>query len=118
MINSKIYIDNRCLGQMQLVAVTPVYYAGGVRQSSVQSIAYEVVLPEHQYDKLRITISGLEPQIAEPAISETVMVAFDNLRVKPYVREGRLAFSATATGIRAIPPVLAGSDTKDKGQKA
>ena len=100
MINTLLTLDNKCLGSsMQLVEVTPNLYANGQRLENPNGYKYSVCLREHRNDKLSVTILGTQ-MMDTPSTMADVFVSFDNLVVRPYVdRNGRLAFTASASGI-------------------
>lgn len=103
-------ISNESLGTTQLVGVTPDYYGSDkVRHDVPIGAKYEVVLPMQRYEHLTVKIPG--PQLMETPISgHEPMVEFTDLKVKPYVdHSGRLAFTASATGIKVV-----GTDTGGK----
>lgn len=102
MDNKKICIDNRTLGKdMLLVAVRPSYtYINGQRGAQ-NGYTYDVCLPEHNLDKLSIRIDG--EQLVPTPESKYVPVEIAGLVVRPYVtRDGRLAYSATATAVKIV----------------
>lgn len=113
MISSNLYLNPTCLGPMILIAVTPDYYGSDKdRHADPQGYKHEVMLPAHRYDKLVIKISGA--QLLEcPVSGHEPQVEFTDLRVRPYVdRTGRMAYTASATGVRVI------ADDKPKPAKA
>lgn len=100
----KIAIDNRCLGkEMLCVGVAPYYdYDANGQRSKLLGQAYDICLPYHAYDHIKCKVPG-EPQIEVPE-GGCVPVVLTDLIVRPYVgRDGRLAYSATASGIKAVP---------------
>lgn len=114
MNTSNLYLDRACLGPMILIAVSPDYYGSDKeRHADPQGSKYEVMLPAHRYDKLVIKISG--SQLLEcPVSGHEPQVEFSELKVRPYVdRTGRMAYTASATGIKVI-----GGDDKPKPAKA
>lgn len=114
MINANLYLAPACLGTMILVSVIPDYY--GVdkdRHADPQGYKYETMLPSHKYDKLTVKIPGTQ-LLESPVSGNEPQVAFEDLRVRPYVdRTGRMAYTASATGVR-----VAGDADKPKPAKA
>lgn len=105
MDQKKVRLDNRCLGKEAfLVGVRPSYaYMSDGQRGGIVGHIYEICLPEHGFDKLAVKIEG-EPQIELPD-GEHMPVTLADLVVRPYVgRDGRLAYSATASGIKAVQP--------------
>ena len=99
MISAKTWLDPRCVGDAMLVSVRPINYQDGKRVDEPVGHTYEVVLPEHGYDKLGVKIEG--KRLMEAPSEGFVAVDFDKLVVRPYVtRDGRLAYTASAAGIR------------------
>lgn len=96
-------ISNESLGTTQLVGVTPDYYgADKMRHDTPQGYKYEVVLPAQRYERLTVKIPGAQ-LLETPLSGHEPTVEFADLRVKPYVdHAGRLAFTASATGIKVI----------------
>lgn len=100
----KIAIDIRCLGtEMLCVGVKPYYaYTADGQRGGVQGQAYDVCLPAHAYDHLTVKIAG-DPQLEVPEGGCVAVVLID-LVVRPYVgRDGRMAYTATASAIKAVP---------------
>ena len=113
MISSNLYLDPTCLGPMILIAVTPDYYGSDKeRHADPQGYKYEVMLPQHRYDKLTVKILGVQ-QMECPVSGNEPQVEFADLRVRPYVdRTGRMAYTASATGVKSV------ADDKPKPTKA
>ena len=113
MNNANLYLDPACLGAMVLVAVSPDYYGSDKeRHADPQGHKYEVMLPQHRYDKLTVKIPGAQ-QLECPVSGNEPRVEFLDLKVRPYVdRTGRMAYTASATGIKVI-----GGDDKPKPAK-
>lgn len=104
MISEKLFLDPDCIGKnIELVGVTPDYYADGVRQSEPVGFKYDVLLREHKCDKLTVKIPGKQ-QMEEPLSGFGIPVSFEGLRVRPYVNRvtGMMAFSATAEKIKSV----------------
>lgn len=100
MLSAKeLWLDNASVGAMKLCEVRPAYdYKDGVRQADVSGYRYVVVLMEHGLEKISVTIPG--PQLIE-FDGDYKNVVFDGLKVRPYVgRDGKLAVTATATGVK------------------
>ena len=114
MIHSNLYLAPACLGTMILVSVVPDYYGiDKERHAEPQGHKYEVMLPVHRYDKLVIKIPGSQ-LLESPVSGSEPQVEFTDLRVRPYVdRTGRMAFTASATGVRVV-----GNDDKSRPVKA
>lgn len=104
MINSNLYLAPACLGTMILVSVIPDYYGTDKeRHADPQGYKYETMMPAHRYDKLTIKIAG-QQLIESPVSGSEPQVEFLDLRVRPYVdRTGRMAYTASATGVRVVP---------------
>lgn len=101
----KIYLDNRCLGkEMLCVGVAPYYdYDANGQRSKILGQAYDICLPDHAFDHIRVKVQHNEPQIEVPE-GGYVPVVLTDLVVRPYVgRDGRLAYTASASGIKAVP---------------
>ena len=103
MNNSLIRIDPVSIGSTVLVGVTPdLYGSDKVRHDVAVGYKYEVMLPSHRFDKLTVKIPGLQ-LMDTPVSGHEPTVDFENLVIKPYVdRNGRLAFTATATGVKVV----------------
>ena len=94
-------IDPACLGdKMLLVEVVPAYeYKDNKRTDKVTGYRYVVCLVEHRLEKLSVRIDG--PQLmAQP--DGFVEVEFEGLEVRGYEAQGKVQFTAKATGIFAV----------------
>lgn len=92
MIHSNLYLAPACLGTMILVSVVPDYYGT---------------------DKLTVKIPGA-PLLQAPISGSEPQVEFNDLQVRPYVdRTGRMAYTASASGVRVV-----GNDDKSRPVKA
>ena len=113
MISGNLYLAPECLGSMILIGVIPDYYGlDKEKHSDPQGHKYEVMLPQHRYDKLVIKIPGTQ-LLDSPVSGSEPQVVFEGLNVRPYVdRTGRMAYTASATGVRVV------SDDKPKPAKA
>ena len=91
-------IDPASLGRkMLLVDVMPAYeYKDGKRTETVTGYRYVVCLAEHRLEKLSVRIDG--PQLMEKP-EGFVDVEFTDLIVTGYESQGKLQFSAKASGI-------------------
>ena len=101
---NNVVIDNSCLGTFILIDVTPDYYgADNERHKKAQGYKYEVLMPAQKHDKIVVKIPG-EQQLEAPLSGNEPTVEFADLKVKPYVdsKTGRMAFSATAAGIKVV----------------
>ena len=99
----KVLVDNRCLGgEMLCVGCKPYYaYTPDGQKGAQQGYTYDVCLPAHGFDKLGVKIEG-DRQIEIPEGGH-VAVTLTDLAVRPYVgRDGRLAFSASASAIKPL----------------
>lgn len=117
MIQSELKLDNACLGDLlQLVEVTPNLYENGQRVDSPRGYRYSVCVRAHRNDKLGVLISG--PQAMEtPSTMQDVYVEFTDLVVRPYVdRNGRLALTATASGIKQVKRNSSGTESVANGK--
>ncbi len=104
MNTSNLLIDPSCLGDVfQLTDVRPIIYADGKRLDAPTGYTYEVCIRALKNDKLAVKIAGAQLMEA-PSTMQDVYVQFDGLRVRPYVtRDARLALTATASSIKAVP---------------
>lgn len=117
MILSELKLDNTCLGDLlQLVEVTPNLYENGQRVDSPRGYRYSVCVRAHRNDKLGVLIPG--PQAMEtPSTMQDVYVEFVDLVVRPYVdRNGRLALTATASGIKQVKRNSSGTESVANGK--
>ena len=91
-------IDPACLGdKMLLVEVVPAYeYKDNKRTDKVTGYRYVVCLVEHRLEKLSVRIDG--PQLMESPDS-FVEVLFSDLEVSGYESQGKVHFTAKASGI-------------------
>ena len=91
-------IDPASLGsKMLLVDVIPAYeYKDGKRTETVTGYRYVVCLAEHRLEKLSVRIDGPQ-QMEQP--EGFVDVEFTDLVVTGYESQGKLQFSAKASGI-------------------
>ena len=91
-------IDPASLGnKMLLVDVMPAYeYKDGKRTETVTGYRYVVCLAEHRLEKLSVRIDGPQ-QMEQP--EDFVDVEFTDLVVTGYESQGKLQFSAKASGI-------------------
>ena len=94
-------IDNASLGRkMLLVEVVPAYeYKDKQRTDTITGYRYVVCLVDHHLEKLNVRIDG--PQLmAQP--DGFVEVEFEGLEVRGYESQGKVQFTAKATGIFAV----------------
>ena len=94
-------IDNASLGQKKLlVEVVPAYeYKDKQRTDTITGYRYVVCLVDHHLEKLNVRIDG--PQLmAQP--DGFVEVEFEGLEVRGYEAQGKVQFTAKATGIFAV----------------
>ena len=94
-------IDNASLGRkMLLVEVVPAYeYKDKQRKDTITGYRYVVCLVDHHLEKLNVRIDG--PQLmAQP--DGFVEVEFEGLEVHGYEAQGKVQFTAKATGIFAV----------------
>lgn len=99
MDNMKLRISPRSLGDKMLLAqVVPFRkYIDGKPSDEVEGYRYVVALPAHNLDKISVKIPGKQ-QMDDPA-GGFPAVTFTGLEVKPYVMNGQLQVTATATAI-------------------
>lgn len=107
---STINVAPKELGNIRiLVGVKQnIEYRDGKPTGKVIGYKYEVVLPEHAYDRLDVKINGAQQM--ELAPGETCSVTFDNLTVRPYVKyepwgDGKkavIAYTASADAIHRV----------------
>lgn len=102
MISNLLYLAIACIGQTLLVDIRPYYdYTDNVRSQDPVGYIYDVCLPMHKMDKLFVKIPG--KQLMDAPLNGALPVEFVNLHARPYVdRNGRLAVTATANGIKAV----------------
>lgn len=102
MISNLLYLAIACIGQTLLVDIRPYYdYTDNVRSQDPVGYIYDVCLPMHKMDKLFVKIPG--KQLMDAPLNGALPVEFANLHARPYVdRNGRLAVTATANGIKAV----------------
>ena len=96
-----MWFDNACLGKKKLlVEVVPAYeYKGKERTDTITGYRYVACLVDHHLEKLNVRIDG--PQLmAQP--DGFVEVEFEGLEVRGYEAQGKLQFTAKATGIFAV----------------
>ena len=94
-------IDNASLGRkMLLVEVVPAYeYKDKQRTDTISGYRYVVCLVDHHLEKLNVRIDG--PQLMEQP-DGFVEVEFEGLEVRAYEAQGKVQFTAKATGIFAV----------------
>ena len=94
-------IDPVSLGAKKLlVDITPAYeYKDGKRTDNLTGYRYTVALPEHGLDKISVRIEG--KQLMEKP-EGFVEVEFSGLEVNAYASQGRIQFTAKATGISTV----------------
>lgn len=94
-------ISPRSLGKkILLVDVTPTYvYADGHRTDTISGYRYEVVLPDHRFEKIAVKIDG-EQLIETP--EDCMEVTFDGLELFIYWSSGTYQLGAHATGIHPV----------------
>lgn len=102
MISNLLYLAIACIGQTLLVDIRPYYdYTDNARSQDPVGYIYDVCLPMHKMDKLFVKIPG--KQLMDAPLNGALPVEFVNLHARPYVdRNGRLAVTATANGIKAV----------------
>lgn len=102
MINNLLCLAIACIGQTLLVDIRPYYnYTDGVRSQDPVGYIYDVCLPMHKMDKLSVKIAG--KQLMDAPLNGAIPVEFIHFNARPYVdRNGRLAVTATANGIKAV----------------
>jgi hypothetical protein len=85
--------------------VTFKYDANGQRTAEQDGSAYELILLGQNAERLRVKTPEAAPSIDAQTITEAnkrgepIKVEISGLRVKPYVRDGKLQISATAEKI-------------------
>ena len=94
-------INNASLGRkMLLVEVVPAYeYKDKQRTDTITGYRYVVCLVDHHLEKLNVRIDG-PPLMEQP--DGFVEVAFEGLEVRGYEAQGKVQFTAKATGIFAV----------------
>lgn len=86
-------------GDMILVSITDAYaYDDGKRTDQVIGVKCSVVLPSCNYERLNVKLPVNTP-VAEDLIGNPV--DFADFIARIYMMDGRLGFSASATGIAA-----------------
>ena len=93
-----VLISNASLGKpMLLVEVVPAYeYQDQKRTDKITGYRYVVCLVAHHLEKLSVRIDG--PQLMESPDS-FVEVLFSDLEVSGYEAQGKVLFTAKASGI-------------------
>ena len=96
-----VLISNASLGKpMLLVEVVPAYeYQDKQRTDNITGYRYVICLLAHHLEKLNVRIDG--PQRMEQP-DGFVEVTFDDLEVRAYEAQGKVQFTAKATGIFAV----------------
>ena len=96
-----MWFDNACLGKkMLLVEVVPAYeYKDKQRTDTISGYRYVVCLVDHHLEKLNVRIDGAQ-LMAQP--DGFVDVEFEGLEVRGYEAQGKVQFTAKATGIFAV----------------
>ena len=91
-------IDPASLGdKMLLVEVVPAYeYKDKQRTDTISGYRYVVCLVDHHLEKLNVRIDG--PQLMESP-DNFVEVLFSDLEVSGYEAQGKVQFTAKASGI-------------------
>ena len=94
-------IENASLGRkMLLVEVVPAYeYKDKQRTDTITGYRYVVCLVDHHLEKLNVRIDGAQ-LMAQP--DGFVEVEFEGLEVRGYESQGKVQFTAKATGIFAV----------------
>ncbi len=93
-----VRIDPFSLGEkMLLVDVRPAYeYVNGNKSDKLLGYRYEVCLPEHRLEKLKVLIPGQQLMDKPDSFQE---VLFADLEVRGYESKTGVQFTATASGI-------------------
>lgn len=94
-------IDSASLGAKKLlVDVAPAYeYKDGKRTDTVTGYRYIVALPAHSLEKIGVRIDGKQLMEKPEGFIE---VEFSGLEVNAYESQGRIQFTAKATGISTV----------------
>ena len=94
-------IDNASLGRkMLLVEVVPAYeYKDKQRTDTIAGYRYVVCLVDHHLEKLNVRIDGAQLMEQPDGFVE---VEFEGLEVRGYEAQGKVQFTAKATGIFAV----------------
>ena len=96
-----VLISNASLGTpMLLVEVIPAYeYQDKQRTDKISGYRYVVCLVDHHLEKLNVRIDGVQ-LMAQP--DGFVEVECEGLEVRGYESQGKVQFTAKATGIFAV----------------
>lgn len=98
-------------GNVPLVAVNAISeYQDGKPTGRHAGTSYDVLLPDQQYERLRVKIASDSVAPVEQADLDEAnkrgncyMVRFQNLEVKPYASaNGRIAYSARADAVEVV----------------
>jgi len=96
-----VLISNASLGTpMLLVEVIPAYeYQDKQRTDKISGYRYVVCLVDHHLEKLNVRIDGAQLMEQPDGFVE---VKFEGLEVRGYESQGKVQFTAKATGIFAV----------------
>ena len=102
MDSKKLLISSKCLGDsLMLTEVLPYKkYENGKPTEEIEGYRYVVACPNMGLDKIGIKIKGKQ-QMANPDGTFPI-VRFSDLEVRPYVANGVLALTATATAVTEV----------------
>ena len=97
----ELKIDNASLGQkMLLVEVVPAYeYKDKQRTDTITGYRYGICLVDHHLEKLNVRIDGPQLMAQPEGCGEG---EFEGLEVRGYESQGKVQFTAKATGIFAV----------------
>lgn len=98
----KLMIAPKCLGDnLMLTSVSPYKkYVDGKATDEVEGYRYTVACPALDLEKIGVKIKGKQ-QMQNPEGSFPI-VRFTDLEIKPYVMNGSLGVTATATAITEV----------------
>lgn len=90
------------VGDMILVGIDNAYvYDNGKRTDVPAAVRCSVVLPSYNYKKLAVKLP-LGTEVDTNLVGKPV--DFDGFQAKVYCINGKVGYSATATGIHAVKP--------------
>lgn len=98
----KLRIAPESLGKkLLLVSVTAAKrYVDGKATDEIEGFRYVVACPEHGLDKLSVKIGGR--QLVDDPAGGYPAVTFNDLQIRPYILNGQLGLTATASGISLV----------------
>ena len=94
------FIAAESIGTMLFAGAAETFpYVDGKRGTMSDGIRIDVLLSDHEMERLSVKIAGLT---AVPEIKPLTPIEFNDLRVSAYVSEKWLKFKAVASGVKQI----------------